>query len=93
MIHYLADARPFDMFDFWPVRVLLFLAAALGAWLAFDTRRALRTMVEFGARMSPRARRWSINPENAGWIWFYRIDGAMVLAGVVWFFAAHYFAR
>jgi hypothetical protein len=28
-----------------------------------------------------------------GWIWFYRIDGAVVLAGVVWMFAEHYLAR
>ena len=95
----LASFRPPDILDlpdavsFWVVRAMLLLAAALGAWLAFDTRRALRVMVEFAARRSALGRRWSINPENAGWIWFYRIDGAVVLAGVVWMFADHYFAR
>ena len=80
-------------FSFWAVRLIFLLAAALGAWLAFDTRRALKVMVAFTARRSPLSRRLSINPENAGWIWFYRIDGAVVLAGVVWVFAQHYFAR
>jgi hypothetical protein len=95
----LASFRPPDMLDmpdafsFWVVRAMLLLAAALGAWLAFDTRRALKVMVAFAARQSPLGRRLSINPENLGWIWFYRIDGAVVLAGVVWMFAEHYFAR
>jgi hypothetical protein len=87
---------PLDLpgaFSFWVVRGMLLFAAALGAWLAFDTRRALKVMVAFTARRSPLSRRLSINPENAGWIWFYRIDGAVVLAGVVWVFAQHYFAR
>ena len=82
-----------DAFSFRVVCVILLLAAALSAWLAFDTRRALRIIVEFAARRSPLARRLSINPENSGWIWFYRVDGVVVLAGVVWMFARHYFAR
>jgi hypothetical protein len=82
-----------DAFSFWVVRVMLLMAAALGAWLAFDTRRALKVMVAFAARRSPLSRRLSINPEKVGWIWFYRIDGAVVLAGLVWMFAEHYLAR
>lgn len=82
-----------DAFSFWVVRVMLLFAAVLGAWLAFDTRRALRVMVAFAARRSLISRRLSVNPENAGWVWFYRVDGAVVLAGVVWVFAQHYFAR
>jgi len=54
------------MFDFWPARALMFLAAALGAWLTFDTRRALTKMVEFAVRYSPGRRGWAINPEKAG---------------------------
>ncbi len=82
-----------DAFSFWVVRVMLLMAAALGAWLAFDTRRALKVMVALAARRSPPSRRLSINPEKVGWTWFYRIDGAVVLAGVVWMFAEHYLAR
>jgi hypothetical protein len=95
----LANVRPPDILDvpdavsFWVVRAMLLIAALVGAWLAFDTRRALKVMVEFAARRSPLSRRLSINPENVGWIWFYRIDGAVVLAGVVWTFALHYLAR
>jgi hypothetical protein len=95
----LASPKPPDMLDlpdaftFWAVRAMLLLAAALGAWLAFDTRRALRIMVAFAERRSHLSRRLAVDPENAGWIWFYRIDGAFVLAGVVWMFASHYFAQ
>jgi hypothetical protein len=78
---------------FWAVRVMLLLAAVLGGWLAFDTRRVLKMMVEFSSRLSPLAKRMSINPERAVWIWFYRIDGAVVLAGVIWIFSWHYFGR
>jgi hypothetical protein len=74
-------------FSFWANRLFFLLAAALGAWLAFDTRRALKVIVAFSARRAPLARWLSFNPENAGWIWFYRIDGALVLAGVVLIFA------
>jgi len=79
----------FPFLDFWMARVVLLVAAIIGAWLTFDTRRALTRVVQFAERWSPLGRRWSINPEKAAWIWFYRIDGAVVLAGVVWVFAQH----
>jgi hypothetical protein len=82
-----------DPVSFWAVRIMLLLAAVLGGWLAFDTRGALKTMVEFSSRLSHLAKRLSINPERAGWVWFYRIDGAVVLAGVIWIFSRHYFGR
>jgi len=82
-----------DSVSFWAVRTILLLGALVGAWLTFDTRRALKMMVEFGSRSSPFVRRWSIHPEKTGWIWFYRIDGAIVVAGVLWIFAQHYLAR
>jgi len=82
-----------DPVGFWVVRVILVLAAVVGGWLAFDTRRSLRLLVEFGKRRSPLARRFPINPEKAGWIWFYRIDGAVVFTGVLRIFARHYFGR
>jgi hypothetical protein len=82
-----------DPVIFWAVRIILLLAAVLGGWLTFDTRGALKTMVGFSSRFSPLAKRSSINPERAGWIWFYRIDGAVVLAGVIWIFSRYYFTR
>jgi hypothetical protein len=82
-----------DAVSFWVVRAMLLLAGTLGGWLAFDTRRSLRIMVEFTAGKSPFRRRWSINPEKIAWIWFYRIDGAVVFVGVIWIFARHYLAR
>jgi hypothetical protein len=88
-----AGSRSVDFLDFWMARAVLLVAAAVGAWLTFDTRRALTKMVRFAERWSPIGPRWSINPEKAVWIWFYRIDGAVVLAGVTWMFAQHYLAR
>ena len=82
-----------DLVSFWAVRVMLVLAASVGAWLALDTRRALKKMVVLGERLQPYRRRWSINPERPAWIWFYRIDGAVVFVGVIWIFAQHYLAR
>jgi len=89
----IAGSGSVDFLGFWMARVVLLLAAAVGAWLTFDNHHALVKMVQFAERWSPLGRRWSINPEKAGWIWFYRIDGAVVLAGVVWMFARHYLAR
>jgi hypothetical protein len=86
----LADAKPLDMLDFWSVRAMLLLMAALCLWLTFDTRRALKSMVLFAGRWSPLGSRWLINPEKAGWIWFYRIDAAVVLVGIVYKFVQHY---
>jgi hypothetical protein len=88
-----ADAKPPDLLDFWVGRAMLLLAAALGAWLTFNRRRALKRMVQFASRWSRLGSRWSINPERPGWIWFYRIDGAVVLAGVVWIFVQYYLER
>ena len=83
-----------DMLDLWVVRAILLLLAVFCIWLTFDTRRAMKRMVQFAERWSPLGKGWwSINPEKAGWIWFYRIDGALVLVGVTWMFAQHYFIR
>ncbi len=84
---------PLDVLDSWVVRTMLLLMAALCAWLIFDTRRALKGMVRFAERWSPFGRRWLINPEKAGWIWFYRIDAAVVLIGIADMFVRHYLNR
>jgi len=86
----IAGSGSVDFLDFWMARLVPLLAAAVGAWLTFGTRRALTKMVQFAERWSPLGRRWSINPEKPGWIWFYRVDGAVVLAGVTWMLARHY---
>jgi hypothetical protein len=88
-----AEAKPLDMLDFWAVRAMLLLMAVLCFWLTIDTRRALKKMVRFTERWSPLGGRWLINPEKAGWIWFYRIDAAVVLIGIAQMFARHYLTR
>lgn len=82
-----------DPVSFWAVRIMLLLAGVLGGWLAFNTRNAIETMVGLSSRLSPRGKRLSINPERASCIWFYRIDCAIVLGGVIWVFSRHYFSR
>jgi hypothetical protein len=93
MMIYLADAEPLDMLDFWFVRTVLLLMGALCAWLTFDTRRALSRIVRFVASWFPFGSRWLINPEKVVWIWFYRIDAAVVLIGIAKSFARYYLNR
>jgi hypothetical protein len=61
---------------------LMVLSAAIGAWLFVDTRRAMRLMtrwLSWGRRPNGKPM-W----EKAGWVWFYRLDGAVVLIGVIY---------
>lgn len=90
---YLTHAKPVDMLDFWVVRTLLVLMATLCAWLTFDTRNALKKIVRFVGRRSPFGSRFLINPEKTAWIWFYRIDAAVVLIGIAQVFTRHYLSR
>ncbi len=77
MMIYLANAELLDLLDFWFVRMTLLVMAALCAWLVFDTRDAFTRIVRFVRHGSPFGRRWLINPEKAGRIWFHGIDGAV----------------
>jgi hypothetical protein len=61
---------------------------ALCGWNAFDTQPALRKMVSLGPPS-----RLKINPDRPAWIWFYSIDAAVVLIGVIYILAAHWFSR
>ena len=90
-----ADANPPDLLDFRFVQGLLVLTAALAAWLAFDTKNALEHLISWTERWNwiPRGSPWRVNPEKAGWIWFYRIDAAVVLAGIVYMFVQRHFTR
>ena len=84
------DAKPINMLDFWVVRITLVLMAAFCAWLVFDTKHALERMIRLSERLSPFPSFWKVNTEKAGWIWFYRIDAAVVLLGIVQMFIQHY---
>ena len=58
------------------------LSAVIGAWLLLDTRRAMRLLTLWLS--------WGRSPkgqpmwEKAGWVWFYRIDGAVVMIVVIY---------
>jgi hypothetical protein len=90
-----ADAKPLDMLDFRFVQGTLALMAALCAWLAFDTKHALERLIRLTERWNPipRGSRWCFNPEKAALVWFYRIDAAVVLAGIVYIFVQRHFTR
>jgi hypothetical protein len=90
-----ADAKPLDMLDFRFVQGMLVLMAALCAWLAFDTKRALERLIRLTERWNPipRGSRWRVNPEKAGWVWFYRIDAAVVFVGIIYMFVERHFTR
>jgi hypothetical protein len=90
-----ADATPLDMLDFRFVQGMLFLMVALCAWLAFDTKRALERLIRLTERWNPipQGSLWRVNPEKAGGVWFYRIDAAVVLAGIVYMFVQRHFIR
>ena len=90
-----ADANPPDLLDFRIVQGVLLLVAALSAWLAFDTKHALERLIQLTERWNwiPRGSPWRVNPEKPGWIWFYRIDAAVVLAGIVFILIQRNFIR
>jgi hypothetical protein len=58
--------------------------AILDAWIIVDTRRALTVMSHLGRGWGiPRER---LVPKKPAWIWFYRIDAAVVLIGFIYMF-------
>jgi hypothetical protein len=62
-----------------------FLAlAVLDLWIILDTRRALRVLQRHGL--------WH-TPETPFWIWFYRIDGAVVLIWGTYLYVSGRFLR
>ncbi len=92
---FFSDAKAPNLLDFRIVQGLLVLTAALSAWLAFDTKHALERLIRWTERWNwiPPGSPWRVNPEKAGWIWFYRIDAAGVLAGIVYILVQRHFIR
>ena len=68
---------------------LFILFGSLCGWIALDTRRALAKLVAF----TPGPAWLKIDPRREAWIWFYRIDAAIVFTGVILILAEHWFAR
>jgi hypothetical protein len=68
------------------LEVVFVLFGALCGWIAFDTRQALTKLLSLGPPS-----RLKINPNRKIWIWFYRIDGFVVFAGVVVTLVSHWF--
>lgn len=60
------------------------LVTVLDLWIIADTRRALTALSYLGVGWGVSRRR--LVPEKTFWIWFYRVDAAVVLIGLVYFF-------
>jgi len=70
--------------------VVLILAAAVSGWIVIDTQRAMNWMARRGPEWWP-GRTTAIRLANKpAWIWFYRIDCAVVFVGVVLMLVAHW---
>ena len=59
----------------------LLILASVDVWVVVDTRRALRLLGQLGL-MRP-----VLAYQRPGWVWFYRINGTIVLIGFIELFA------
>jgi hypothetical protein len=77
----------------WPrliFTVLLLVAVVVSGWILRDVRGAMNWMARLGPGWWP-GRATAIRLANQpGWIWFYRIDCAVVLVGALWMLASHW---
>jgi hypothetical protein len=75
------------------LQIVLAVFALLCGWMAFDTRRTLSWLAQLGPSWMP-FRETSISLANKrGVIWFYRVDSAIVFAGIVFILISHWLAR
>jgi hypothetical protein len=69
------------------------LIALLCAWIMVNTRRTMNWLARLGPTSLP-WRETSIAMANkSGWIWFYRIDCAVIFAGIALTLISHWLAR
>jgi len=69
---------------------MLVIGAAVAGWIMFDTQRAMNWMARCAPEWWP-GRRMAIRLANKqAWIWFYRVDCAVVLVGVVLILVSHW---
>jgi len=69
------------------------LIALLCAWVMLNTRRTMNWLARLGPTSWP-MRETSIAMANkSGWIWFYRIDCAVIFAGIALTLISHWLAR
>ena len=69
------------------------LIALFCAWSIVDTRRTMNWLARLGPRSWPLYETSVSMANKNGWIWFYRIDCAVIFAGIVLTLASHWLAR
>lgn len=76
-----------------PVQIVLTVFAVLCGWIAIDTRRTMNWLARLGPSWMP-FRETSISLANKrGVIWLYRVDAAVVFAGIAFVLVSHWLAR
>lgn len=69
----------------------MFLIAAIGSgWILFDTQRAMIWMASRGPEWWPGRGTGMRLANKRAWVWFYRIDCAVVLIGSVLILVTHF---
>lgn len=85
-----SDAPPEIQFF---LQIMFLLMALLCGWIVFNTSRAMNWMARRGPSWYP-GRETAIRLANKpGWVWFYRIDCAVVFVGVVLILVTHWLSR
>jgi hypothetical protein len=75
------------------LQIVFLLLAFLSGWVVFNTSRAMNWMARQGPPWYP-GRETAIRLANKpGWVWFYRIDCAVVFIGVVLILITHWLSR
>jgi hypothetical protein len=73
--------------------VIFSIAVVVSGWIMFDTQRAMNWMARRGPEWWP-GRTTAIRLANKpAWIWFYRIDCAVVFFGSVLTLVSHWITR
>ena len=69
------------------------LVALFCAWSIVNTRRTMNWLARLGPRSWPLYETSVSMANKSGWIWFYRIDCAVIFAGIALTLVSHWLAR
>jgi hypothetical protein len=71
------------------IALMLLTAIVASGWIMCDTQRAMNWMARRGPEWWP-GRATAIRLANKpAWVWFYRIDGAVVFVGTILMLVSH----
>lgn len=76
-----------------PMQMVLVACAFLCGWIVLNTRRTMNWLARLGPSWWP-MRETSLSMANKPvWIWVYRVDCAVIFAGIVTALVLHWLAR